>query len=378
MSSRERLLAALECRPVDHLPCCFSGFQSLREECRDQAEFLDRQLQMGLDAISYVTQLAMPVRHDPSVRIRQWREDLPGERYPILHKAYETPAGNLTISVDKDPDWPFGDSIPVWDDFIVTRARKFPLSPDDSMDAFRLLMGPPSRDDVHTFRTMLRTAKSLAADRGLLTVADFNIADRASSFTGMETLIILSLDRPDFVHDLIDVLEKWNQSYIDIILEERVDLVVRRGWYENADFWAPKLYRKFLLPGLQRHADMVHQAGAKFGYLVSCSSMPLLDVMMDVGVDVLLGVDPAQDRSMDLALLKQKTAGRMCLWGGVCGYLTVECGSPDDIRREVQQAITTLAPGGGFILAPVTNIRAHSPQAWENAHALVDAWLRMR
>jgi len=265
LSSRERMLATIEYRPTDHVPCCFSGFSCLRQRCADQAEYLDRQLELGLDAVAYVTQLDMPIRHHHDVSIRQWREDQPGRGNPLLHKVYQTPAGDLSITVEKDPEWPYGDTIPVWDDFIVTRGRKFPLGPDDSMDAFRLIMGPPTAQDVKTFRSMLRKARSLAQERNLLTEADFNIVDRASSFVGMENLILLSLDRPDFVQELITVLEDWNRPYIEIMLEEKVDLVVRRGWYENADFWAPPQFRQFLLPGLKRHSNMVHQAGAKFG-----------------------------------------------------------------------------------------------------------------
>jgi len=106
--------------------------------------------------------------------------------------------------------------------------------------------------------------------------------------------------------------------------------------------------------------------------------MPLLDLMIEAGVDVLLGIDPAQDRTMDLPKLKQRAAGRMCLWGGVCGYLTIETGAPDDVRREVRQAISFLAPGGGFILSPVTNVRADTPRAWANVDALIAAWRSLR
>jgi uroporphyrinogen decarboxylase len=81
---------------------------------------------------------------------------------------------------------------------------------------------------------------------------------------------------------------------------------------------------------------------------------------------------------MDLDMLKHKAAGRMCLWGGVCGYLTVERGTPDEIRQQVRQAISTLAPGGGLILAPVTNVREDNPRVWANLDALIDEWKAIR
>ena len=169
-----------------------------------------------------------------------------------------------------------------------------------------------------------------------------------------------------------------SSEHMALMLEQGADLFVRRAWYENAASWSPPLFRRFILPSLRRDVEMAHAAGARFGYLMSCASLPLLDIMMEAGVDVLLGVDPAQDRSMDLHALKGRTAGRLCLWGGVCGYLPMETGAPEDIAREVREAISILAPGGGFILAPVTNVRADTPRAWENVQAMIAAWRELR
>jgi hypothetical protein len=44
----------------------------------------------------------------------------------------------------------------------------------------------------------------------------------------------------------------------------------------------------------------------------------------------------------------------------------------------VRNAISVLAPGGGFILAPVTNVRADTERSWENVGALVQEWKRLR
>jgi len=373
LSSRDRMLAALECREADYVPCCFSAFQSLREQCSDQAEFLDRQLEMGLDAI--VTVSAVPLRHDSRVRIREWREDVPSEIHPLLHKEYETPAGTLHTTVKKSQDWPWGDHVPFIDDFLIPRSRKFLITPDDSLDALRYLLPSPTDEDITRFRENARRSRSLAAERDLLTAGLYStVGDMICWLSGMEELILLAVDNPDFVQELLNIIEDWNRRCVELMLDEGVDLLIRRAWYENADVWAPWQYQRFILPTLQRDVKMVHQANAKFGYLMSCASTPLLDMMMDAGVDVLLGIDPAQDRTMDMQMLKQKTFGRMCLWGGVCGYLTVECGTAADIKEQVRQAMSILAPGGGFILAPVTNVRGDTERAWKNVDTLIETW----
>ncbi len=106
--------------------------------------------------------------------------------------------------------------------------------------------------------------------------------------------------------------------------------------------------------------------------------MPIVDQLIEAGIDILMGVDPAQDRMMDFRLLKQKTHGRMATWGGVCGYLTMETGSTEDIRRQVRDAVSILAAGSGLLLAPVTNIRADTENSWRNVEAMIDEWKRVR
>jgi uroporphyrinogen decarboxylase len=202
--------------------------------------------------------------------------------------------------------------------------------------------------------------------------------DMVAWLMGIEGAMLATEDRPELLHALLEVIEEWDRKRTALVLHQGVDLFIRRGWYENADFWSPARYRELLFPGLRRCAEQVHAAGAKMGYIMSCSLLPLVEQMVEAGVDVLLGIDPAQDRSMDFGKLKSATKNRMALWGGVCGYLTVELGSRDDVGRQVRDAIRLLAPGGGFILAPVTNVRAGTKRAWENVDALVQAWRNSR
>jgi uroporphyrinogen decarboxylase len=119
---------------------------------------------------------------------------------------------------------------------------------------------------------------------------------------------------------------------------------------------------------------MAHQAGAKFGYIMSTGQTPLAELLLESGVDTLIGLDPVQGKRTDFQVLKHKLGGRVCLWGGVNGFVTVELGTPDEVRAEVRSALEILAPGGGFILSPVDNVTANTEHAWRNVHTLIDAW----
>ena len=63
--------------------------------------------------------------YDPQVSVSEWQENLPGEGLPILVKEYQTPAGTLRAEVRQTRDWPWGDHVPLFDDYIEPRSRKF-------------------------------------------------------------------------------------------------------------------------------------------------------------------------------------------------------------------------------------------------------------
>ncbi len=67
----------------------------------------------------------------------------------------------------------------------------------------------------------------------------------------------------------------------------------------------------------------------------------------------------------------------MALWGGVNGFVTVEMGSPQDIRDAVREALEALGPRG-FILSPVDNIRDESDETMQRVQVFLEAWRELR
>jgi len=99
----------------------------------------------------------------------------------------------------------------------------------------------------------------------------------------------------------------------------------------------------------------------------------MLDLFLESGIDVLIGIDPVEGTHTDTPVLKRKIGDRICLWGGVSGSNTVEIGDEAAVRTAVASAIETLGPNG-FILSPVDNVRIDEPKAWRNIDVFLDEW----
>lgn len=382
-SSRDRLLAALNCETPDHPPCSFMIFGALHQRSQNYLKFIEQQLEMGLDAFvelparspqvqnDHYNLHGLPVSYHSEVWVEESITDFSDEPDPLMRKIYHTPAGDLTAEVRQTADWRWGDHIPFLDDYLIPRSRKFIVEGPQDLAAFRYLLAPPTKAEVAAFNSDSRPYLEFARNHDLLVAGGWGVgADMIGWVHGLKTLVYDIYDHPAFIQDLLSMIAEWNRTRMQVVLDAGIDLYIKRAWYENTDFFTPASWRKLILPELQRDADLAHQAGAKFGYIITARSMPLLDLIAEAGVDVLIGVDPD---AFDLAETKAKLGGKVCLWGGVNGHLTVEKGEAAAVAAEVRAALDVLGPDG-LILSPVDNVREDTPLAFHNVDTLIRTW----
>jgi uroporphyrinogen decarboxylase len=201
--------------------------------------------------------------------------------------------------------------------------------------------------------------------------------DMANWLCGMENLMVLMLEQPQFVSQILEMIHVWNMQRMEIVLSADIDLYIRRAWYEGCDFVIPKFFQHEVLPRLKAEVALAHERGVKFGYICSSGTKPMLDFYNEAGIDVLIGIDPIQGTYTDMPLMKKKIGERVCLWGGVSAAVTVEQGSEADIRSAVLDALKTLGPKG-MVLSPVDNFTVDEPSTWKNIDIFINEWKTQR
>lgn len=171
--------------------------------------------------------------------------------------------------------------------------------------------------------------------------------------------------RPEMVHYCLDKLFDFcydNTLRIYEALPGQVDLSYVAedfGGQENLLF-SQRVIREFFLPRMKRMVDLTHEAGAYAFFHSDGAIRPIIDDMLEIGIDVL---NPLQWRSpgMELGSLKRDFGDKVVLHGGVDNQQTLAFGSVSDVQAEVAHNLEVLAPGGGYVLAPCHNIQAISP-----------------
>jgi uroporphyrinogen-III decarboxylase len=386
MNSRERLLAAIEHRPVDHVPLLVR-FWSLGGETdnipfnwRDEIQRVEATTALGLDdtlllqpPLGYVEDYIA----ERALGVRSHIELLPDEddqAYPCLKKTYATPEGPLQTIVQLSEDWPRGEDVHLFDDYNLSRLKE-PLVKDDAdLPRLRHLLPDPTSEQLAAFRARAEELHRAARRLGVLLDGGWvALGDSAMWLCGMQRILYGQMDEPDFIEQVLDTILEWELKRIDLLLEAGIDVLVHMAWYESTDFWSPRTFRKLLRPRLQAEIDRCHARGVKFRYIITRSWQPYRDDLLEMGVDCLTGVDPVQDK-LELRRVKSHVGGQLCLMGGLNSAVMLSQWSDEQIRLAVRQAIEIMAPGGGFILYPVDAI--FNTQPWERVLLMIDEWKR--
>jgi len=392
MNSRERFLAAIENKPVDYVPCSFMLFYNLYDTCKSEQEYIAREVELGLDPHVHVGHLNHTMHLtgtlDPQVKYSEWTEQTEGVKY--FCRRIDTPKGPLTSRIQQWDGWPTEGDFPLFKDWLVPRAREFLVKPEQDLEKLPYIFGPFKDSDIEKLREEARVAQKIADQYHLIQVGGWkgNIdptlqvdpgvmgCDAMAWLSGYEQIMELSLLQPELIKEYANIINAWNMKQIEIYLDvTAADIIIRRAWYETTEFWTPKAYRSIIAPTIKKEADLVHQAGKKYAYIITSAFMPILDDILDTGVDILIGLDPREGKGTDLLKVKEKfKAKSRCVWGGVSGALTVEQGSEAETEAAVLEALRLLGPGGGFILSPVDNVREDTPNAWKNTYKFIDTW----
>jgi uroporphyrinogen decarboxylase len=127
---------------------------------------------------------------------------------------------------------------------------------------------------------------------------------------------------------------------------------------ERGTIISPDHYRRFIKPRQEILYRRIKELTDAKLLLHSCGSVvDLIPDFIEIGVD---GLNPVQvtARGMETAGLKRRFGKRLTFWGGGCDTQGVlPFGSVADVVEEVKNRLADLAPGGGFVFAPVHNIQ---------------------
>jgi uroporphyrinogen decarboxylase len=375
MTSRERVLKALNHEEPDRVPIDLGGFQSgiHKRAYEDLLEYLD--LQEEIVYLDPVQQLAVPSEEI----LERFNVDI---RYICAHGT-DTSDSKIELNERNGKLWH-----DLKDDFGVIWSM-----PDDQklyMDiSHHPLQGSSLKDladypwpdgkDSSRFSGLREQALKMRKETpyALSTGIGGVVYETGWYLIGLENWLMKTIQEPDYCAAVLDnVLQFWLDYYTGFMKEigDIIDIVMVgddiAGQY--GPLFSPDFYRKIVKP---RHKKLVQHikslTDAKIWYHTCGGCTEYIPDLRDNGIDILNPVQ-IQAVGMDPTKLKKEFGDSMVFWGGaIDSQHILPFATPEEVKEEVRKNLEIFKPRGGYIFNNIHNIQVGVPP--ENIIALYEA-----
>ena len=368
MTSRERVLAALNFQKADRIPIDLGGVPGVTGiNVKAYQKFLEY---LGIDCNVYIgSTLANTVMIHDDILERfniDTKSLVPSLSIDEFNAPKEFIESGWKVKWLRAPDYTYA---PVEGPFqnIVSPTPK-------DLDNFKW-PEPSKSEDFNKLQQRAMRARN-ESDRALIWRLELGIFTRAQLIRGFENWLMDLVANQEFCEALHEKLIKnWMETtdyHLDA-LGDNVDVLMFAEdlGFQEQTMVSPQMFQEQLKPYLKRMvAHVKSRTSAKVG-LHSCGSVySLIDDFIDIGLDVL---NPLQSTAKDMEAdkIKNKTEGKLARWGGIDTHNVLPNGTPEEVREEVKRKIAIYGKGGGYIFCGDHNILMDIPP--ENISAMYTA-----
>jgi len=375
MTSRQRLLAALDHQEPDRVPIDLGGNQTGIHKFAYAALIRHLEIEDEITIMDAVQQLARPCE----AVLERFHVDT---RYVAAGAAWGFDGGIVTqtrhgrvwhdLTDEFGVRWSMPDDRPYYMDIThhplaeagLEQVRQYPF---------------PKGDDPGRFEGLRERALALRKETPYAVVSGISgvVYETCWYMRGLERWFIDMVTQPEFCEAMLErTLEFWLDwlrafcdevgDVVDVIMIGD-DLAGQKG-----PMFRPEFYRRVVKPRQKRLVEYIRsRTPAKIWYHTCGACAGFIPDLLDNGIDVLNPVQISADH-MEPRELKARFGDRLSFWGGaIDAQHVLPTATPEQVRQHVRRNLEVWKPGGGYVFNNVHNIQAAVPP--ENVVALFDA-----
>jgi uroporphyrinogen decarboxylase len=254
-----------------------------------------------------------------------------------------------------------------------------PLAAANAVEEIEQHEWPDMDDPTRTAHVADQAAALRAANQYAVVATPWLLfpLERAFAMQGMDTFLMNMALYPDFAEALLWKIESLCKVLMGHFLDAcgaNIDIIKvgdDLGTQESL-LMAPQMYRQMLKPV---HADFLQfikeRTSAKVLFHTDGDVFPLIEDLVEIGVDILNPIQTSAGKMANLDELKLRHGEDIVFCGGVDTSRVLPHGTPEEVRLEVKRVIETLGVGGGLMIGAVHTVMNDVPA--ENILAMVDA-----
>ncbi|MBN1807741.1 MAG: hypothetical protein JW909_01650 [Planctomycetes bacterium] len=360
MTSRERMMIALENGRPDRLPCQVHGWmQYYLDNYLGGMDSWQAYEKFGMDFAIYVSPSYTYDDGGMAAWKRAWTDlgvNEHGDR--MWEETITTPKGVLHHAGASN-------DITGWEtEVLVKNERDF--------DLWNEFCPVPTAVDL----SPVRKTRDRLGDRGIVRSHPFSPGQGSpwQSFcilAGIEPAIMWTFDKPDFLHHALESILAKTLRVTEMWKGTPADMVETGGGAGSNTVISPAIFEEFCLPyDIRQHAAL-HDAGVKIVYHLCGGLMHMLDLVTRNGADGLETMTPpSMGGDCDLREASRRVGDRLFFIGGFDQNAGFETGTPETARALVHECFEATRDHAGYICCPSDHFFRGSP---ENVQAFADA-----
>ncbi|MCM8759189.1 MAG: nucleoside 2-deoxyribosyltransferase [Candidatus Omnitrophica bacterium] len=177
---------------------------------------------------------------------------------------------------------------------------------------------------------------------------------------GFENFIMMSIDNPKLVDNLIDTIGQIQVKFCEKMLEFDC---VGGIWvpddiaYRTGTIMPPGWLKKKIFPFYKKMSKMIKQAGKLFLYHSDGNLYEMIEIIIDAGFNALHPIEP---ESMDIKKLRKLAGRQIALIGNICVH-TLATGTKEEIEKLARDRIENYGKEGGYALGSSNSIPNYVP-----------------
>ena len=178
------------------------------------------------------------------------------------------------------------------------------------------------------------------------------------------------MDDKPFIQRMLAAATERSIQVSQRLLQAGADAIVMDTDYchQKGPWISPASFREIIFPLLKKQVDAIHAAG---GYAIKHTDgniWPILDMLVDAGIDGLHGIQPSA--GVSLKALKERYGSRLVLFGAMEGPHLIN-DQPDVIKNLVRDQIGEAGQNGRYVLTSSNSIQYGTPP--QNYLAMLEA-----
>lgn len=368
MNSKERISEAIHHREADRVPYDLAGTtvtaitKNAYKNAMTHRGFSPEYQWMEVDPISQIVQ---PTEENLT-HLKSDTRRIGARRIPDYHKKKKVRGKTERVTDFYGCDWEWNP-----DNDLYFNQVSFPLEKYDTLtEGIQALPRPDQQEYVSILRRDL--ASQIQTVNGYCCVADRHTAgltENSLRIRGYEKWYMDTVMDPGGVEALLDIITEDKIRYWDAVIDwaiennqqHQIDVISECDdlGSQSSTIIDPDTLRKMIISRFKTLFGHIKKRlpGVKI-FMHSCGAIrEVIPDLIDAGLDIL---NPVQytAKGMELKGLKKDFGNDLVFWGGgIDTQTTLNNGTPVEVRDVVKKVLDIMAPGGGFVFAPVHNIQ---------------------